>query len=154
MNLQKTENNFKTKIMSYLDTRDLEIERTELKQEILNDFLEVFPQYEDMTDTFEDIRLDEEEIESWRDNWQTELEVIEDINELENSVGSEWSYGVTLIDEDDFQDYCEELVSDIGDLPKDLPSYISNNIDWEGIAEDLKVDYSEVEFRGTTYLFR
>ena len=154
MNLQKTENNFKTKIMSYLDTRDLEIERTELKQEILNDFLEVFPQYEDMTDTFEDIRLDEEEIESWRDKWQTELEVIEDINELENSVGSEWSYGVTLIDEDDFQDYCEELVSDIGDLPKDLPSYISNNIDWEGIAEDLKVDYSEVEFRGTTYLFR
>ena len=138
----------------YLDTRDLETEREDLKQEILNDFLEVFPQYEDMTDTFEDIRLDEEEIESWRDNWQTELEVIEDINELENSVGSEWSYGVTLIDEDDFQDYCEELVSDIGDLPKDLPSYISNNIDWEGIAEDLKVDYSEVEFRGTSYLYR
>lgn len=137
-----------------MDSRDLETEREDLKQEILNDFLEVFPQYEDMTDTFEDIRLDEEEIESWRDNWQTELEVIEDINELENSVGSEWSYGVTLIDEDDFQDYCEELVSDIGDLPKDLPSYISNNIDWEGVAEDLKVDYSEVEFRGTSYLYR
>lgn len=137
-----------------MDSRDLEIERTELKQEILNDFLEVFPQYEDMTDTFEDIRLDEEEIESWRDNWQTELEVIEAINELENSVGSEWSCGVTLIDEDDFQDYCEELVSDIGDLPKDLPSYISNNIDWEGVAEDLKVGYSEATFRGTTYLYR
>ena len=137
-----------------MDSRDLETEREDLKQEILNDFLEVFPQYEDMTDTFEDIRLDEEEIESWRDNWQTELEVIEDINELENSVGSEWSYGVTLIDEDDFQDYCEELVSDIGDLPKDLPSYISNNIDWEGVAEDLKVDYSEVTFRGTSYLYR
>ena len=154
MNLQKTENNFKTNIMSYLDTRDLETGREDLKQEILNDFLEVFPQYDDMTDTFEDIRLDEEEIESWRDNWQTELEVIEDINELENSVGTEWSYGVTLIDEDDFQDYCEELVSDIGDLPKDLPSYISNNIDWEGVAEDLKVDYTEVEFRGTSYLYR
>ena len=137
-----------------MDSRDLETEREDLKQEILNDFLEVFPQYEDMTDTFEDIRLDEEEIESWRDNWQTELEVIEDINELENSVGSEWSYGVTLIDEDDFQDYCEKLVSDIGDLPKDLPSYISNNIDWEGVAEDLKVDYSEVTFRGTSYLYR
>ena len=137
-----------------MDSRDLETEREDLKQEILNDFLEVFPQYEDMTDTFEDIRLDEEEIESWRDNWQTELEVIEDINELENSVGSEWSYGVTLIDEDDFQDYCEELVSDIGYLPKDLPSYISNNIDWEGVAEDLKVDYSEVTFRGTSYLYR
>ena len=140
--------------MNYFDTRDLEIEREDLKQEILNDFLEVFPQYEEMTNDFEDILFEEEEIESWRDNWQTELEVIEDINELENSVGTEWSYGVTLIDEDDFQDYCEELVSDIGDLPKDLPSYISNNIDWEGVAEDLKVDYSEVTFRGISYLYR
>ena len=140
--------------MNTLDTRDLEIERTELKEEILNDFLEVFPQYEDITDTFEDIRLDEEEIESWRDNWQTELEVIEDINELENSVGSEWSYGVTLIDEDDFEDYCEEELEQCGYFPKDFPQWIKNNIDWKGIAEDMKQDYSEVEFRGTTYLFR
>ena len=138
----------------YLDTRDLETEREDLKQEILNDFLEVFPQYEDMTDTFEDIRLDEEEIESWRDNWQTELEVIEDINELENSVGSEWSYGVTLIDEDDFQDYCEEFIEDCGYISKDMPMIISNNIDWTGIADDMKQDYSEIEYQGNTYLYR
>ena len=139
--------------MSYLDTRDLEIERTELKEEILNDFLEVFPQYEDITDTFEDIRLDEEEIESWRDNWHTELESIEAINELENSVGSEWKYGVTLIDEDDFEDYCQEFVEDCGYISKDTPQLIKNNIDWSGIADDMKQDYTEVDFRGDTYLF-
>lgn len=67
---------------------------------------------------------------------------------------SEWDYGLQLIDEDGFQEYCEDLVSDIGDLPKDLPSYISNNIDWSGVADDLRQDYSEVKFRGTTYLYR
>lgn len=63
-----------------LDTRDLIEERNDLKQQILDDFLEVFPQYEEMTESFEDIRLDEEEIESWKDNWHTELEAIEAIN--------------------------------------------------------------------------
>lgn len=139
--------------MSYLDTRDLETERTELKEEILNDFLEVFPHYEDMTDTFEDIRLDEEEIESWRDNWHTELEVIEAINELENSVGSMWEYGVTLIEEDDFEDYCQEFVEDCGYISKDTPQLIKNNIDWSGIADDMKQDYTEVDFREKAYLF-
>jgi hypothetical protein len=140
--------------MSYLDTRDLQTEREDLKQQILESFLESFPHYEDMTDTFEDIRFEEEEIESWKEDWFTELEVIEAINDLENSVGSEWSYGVTLINEDDFEDYCKELIEEIGDLPSDLPSYISNNIDWSGVADDLRVDYAEVDFRGETYLFR
>ena len=137
-----------------LDTRTLAEEREELKQSILDSFLDTFPQYEDMTDTFEDIRFEEEEIESWKDGWYTELEVIEAINEVENEVGNEWEYGVTLIEEDDFEEYAQELVEDIGDLPSNLPSYISSNIDWSGVAEDLKADYSEVDYQGKTYLFR
>ena len=27
-----------------------------------------------------------------------------------------------LIEEDDYEDYCKELVEEVGDLPKDLPS--------------------------------
>jgi len=138
--------------MSYLDTRDLETEREDLKQQILESFLESFPHYEDMTDTFEDIRLDEEEIESWKEDWFTELEVIEAINDLENEVGSEWSYGVTLIEEDDFEDYCEEFVEDCYAL-NSIPQWIKNNINWSGIADDMKQDYTEVNFRGETYLF-
>lgn len=60
----------------------------------------------------------------------------------------------TLISKDYFEEYCEELVRDIGDLPKDLPWYIQNNINWAGIAEDLKVDYNEVELDGEDYLIR
>lgn len=138
-----------------LDTRNLIEERDDLKQQILDSFLEGFPHYEDMTDSFEDIRFEEEEIQNWKEDWLDEIVAITDIERLEDEIGSsEWGYGVTLIEEDDFEDYCIELLEDIGDLPENLPSYISNNINWSGVAQDLKVDYSEVDFRGVTYLFR
>ena len=43
--------------MNILDTRDLAERRDELKQEILDSFLENFPHYEEMTESFEDICL-------------------------------------------------------------------------------------------------
>lgn len=61
-------------------------------------------------------------------------------------------YPSLLIRHTDFRDYCKELVEDIGGLPKDIPSYLV--IDWDETARNLKVDYSEVEFQGVTYLFR
>ena len=68
--------------------------------------------------------------EQWRGNW----------------------YPITLIPEDEFTDYCKELVEDIGDLPRGMPGYLV--IDWDATAKNLKVDYSEVEFEGETYLYR
>ena len=135
-----------------IDTRDLITEREELKQSILDSFLDTFPQYEDMTDTFEDIRFEEEEIESWKEDLYTELASINEIDTLEDEVGSEWEYGVTLIEEDEFEDYCEELVTDCGYISRDFPMWIK--IDWEETASNVRQDYSEVDFRGTTYLFR
>ena len=140
--------------MNTLDTRTLAERREALKQEILDSFLENFPHYEEMTESFEDIRFEEEEIESWKEYFEDELKEVEEIDDIENELGSEFEYGVTLVDVDDFTDYCEELVSDIGDLPKDLPSYIANNIDWEGVAEDMKYDYTEVTYQGNSYLGR
>lgn len=140
--------------MSYLDTRDLETEREDLKQQVLESFLESFPHYEDITDTFEDIRFEEEEIESWKEDWLDEIVSITDIEKLEDEVGSEWKYGVTLIDEDDFEDYCQDFVEDCGYISKDTPQLIKNNIDWSGIADDMRQDYSEITFKGETYLYR
>ena len=137
-----------------MDTRDLIKERENLKQQILDSFLENFPQYEDMPDTFEDIRFEYEEIKSWKECWEHELKEIEEINELENEVGREWDYGVTLISEDDFEEYCEDFCEEVGYVSSDLPAFIRNNIDWAGVAEEMEQDFSAVEFRGTTYLFR
>lgn len=141
--------------MSILDTRNLIEERDELKEQILDSFKETFEHYADDTNEYEEILFDEEEIQEWLKDWEGEIQAIDEINDLENDVcNGEFDYGTTLIEEIDFTDYCEDLVSDIGDLPRDLPFYISSNINWDGVAEDLKVDYTEVEFRGTTYLFR
>jgi DNA repair exonuclease SbcCD ATPase subunit len=82
---------------------------------------------------------------------QDERQELAELEELESEV-SEWCWGATLIPESDFTDYCRELLVDRDDLPSDLPSYVV--IDWEATADNLRADYSEGEYNGTTYLFR
>ena len=137
---------------NYIDTRTLAERREALKQEILDSFLEHFPHYEEMTESFEDIRFEEEEIESWKEYFEDELKEIEEIDDIENELGSEFEYGVTLVDVDDFEDYCEELMEEFGYIPKDFPSWIE--IDWESTANNVKVDYMEVTYQGNSYLGR
>ena len=87
------------------------------------------------------------------DDWD-ELVTLRELNDVGEDASPDWSYGATLIHEDYFVEYCREMLDDIGDLPKALPWYIENNIDWKGVAEDLKVDYIEVDFAGENYLIR
>ena len=139
-----------------LDTRDLLERREELKQQVLDSFLENFPHYEEMTNDFEDILFEEEEIQSWKEEWLHEIEEITDIEKLEDEVndyaGDNFEDGVYLIVEDDFEDFVEQDLEDCGYIPKDFPTWIE--IDWEATANNVRQDYTEVEFRGTTYLFR
>lgn len=51
-----------------------------------------------------------------------------------------------------FTEAMRELVSDIGDMPRDIPSYLV--IDWDATAENLRADYSSVEIDGVTYWYR
>ena len=137
---------------NYIDTRNLAERREALKQEILDSFLENFPHYEEMTESFEDIRFEEEEIESWKEYFEEELKEIEEIDDVENELGSEFEYGVTLVDVDDWEEYVEELLEDIGYIPKNFPSWIK--IDLEATANNVKVDYMEVTYQGNSYLGR
>ena len=66
----------------------------------------------------------------------------------------DWQYGTTLIRESYFTEYCRDLVADLGYLSDNLPPFIGDNIDWDGVADDLKMDYTEVDFDGVTYLVR
>ena len=142
------------------NTRKKKKKRDELKQSILDDFNDKFnTEFDDFDDVILD-RLDSEDfehidkdaIEDFKIYWETEYKEIEEINQVEEEVGSEFSYGCTLIEEDDFEDYCEELVIDCGYIPKDFPSWIE--IDWEATASNMKQDYSELDYQGITYLFR
>ena len=60
-------------------------------------------------------------------------------------------YPITLIREDYFTEYARDLVDDCGDLPA-IPSYVV--IDWEATADNLRVDYSEIDVDGIAYLYR
>ena len=137
--------------MNVLDTRDLIEKREELKEKIFNNFLAYFPQYEHMTDSYEDILMDEEEIQDWKYVWSEEIEHIEEIDSIENEV-SEFNDGTTLIDESDMEEYVKDLLEELGYIPKDFPSWIK--IDWSYTADNVRQDYSEVTYQGTEYFYR
>lgn len=163
--------------MNIIDTRDLLDKKQELLNEI-NDFLtekdieeipdfeeeqdlhnHIFSYAENNTEVIPEIYKDEEEINF--EDFATELiqeiqhtvDSYVEIAELENYIGAQdFDFGVTLIDEDDFTEYCEDLVKDCGYIDSNLPSWIE--IDWESTANNMRMDYSEVEYEEVNYLYR
>lgn len=127
-----------------IDTRDI----VELITEVEDKITELESDIEDIGDD-EEAKL--EYLESELDSYQTDLEILENIKE---EVGSEFEHGESLIRDDYFTDYQKEMLIDCGMLPKDIPSFIENNIDWDAVADDLKVDYSDIEIEGETYWYR
>ena|SRR5688572_20432045 len=115
-----------------------------------------------------------EELEGERDSWEpdaeiahvegvtwedanpddaAELKALEALAEEADGYASDWKYGATLIRDSYFEDYARELASDLGMMKDDL-SWPHNCIDWERAAEELKQDYTSVEFDGVTYWVR
>jgi hypothetical protein len=144
-----------------LDTRDLVEKRDELKSQIYLDFKERFEseiedieEFEDFEnkDTFEESDLLEEiDITDFLELWEDEFNEISEINYIEENC-SDFQYGETLIHEDYFTEYCEELCQDCGYISKDFPSWIE--IDWDATANNISADYSQCEYQGEQYLFR
>ena len=70
----------------------------------------------------------------------------------------DWSYGETLIHEDYFTEYIEELINNCYELPKEFNSggwpWCHMTIDYEAAADEAKQDYTEVTFDGQTYYIR
>lgn len=59
-------------------------------------------------------------------------------------------YPMTLIRESYFEAAMDEMLEDCGDLPKDLPSYLSITVDYDA----LKMDYTSCEIEGVDYWYR
>jgi len=94
-----------------------------------------------------------EELESSKDDDdKEELTILRALAEEAENYSEDWKYGETLIRGSYFEQYCKELCTDIGDLPKDLPSYIV--IDWDATANNIRADYAEVYFGDVLYLVR
>ena len=89
-------------------------------------------------------------LEQNEDDDAEELKALRSLAEEAENYAEDWRHGATIIRESYFEEYCEELCKDIGDLPKEIPHYIV--IDWKATASNIRVDYSEVDYGGVTYL--
>ena len=134
--------------MDILDTRDLdkEIEELETTEEEYN---ELFDEYLPTTsmDNAAQKASDESGLDHEDRHRLNALRAFKE--ELEGYC--DWMYGETLVAEDDFTEYAEELASDIYSLETHWPY---NHIDWDAAAEALKVDYTEADLEGSTYYVR
>ena len=143
-------NQLKIYIMKTIDTRDLIEERDNLKEQILDNFNDRFNT--ELNDFDEIETYASENIDDFKSYLEDEYQQINNIDEVENTIGSEFTYGCTLIEEDDFVEYVEEMLIDCGYISKDSPTWIE--IDWETTAGNVKQYYSELEYKGDTYYFR
>ena len=145
-----------------ISNKETEIEELESEIEILNERIEdVAEMLEERTNNIEALRSDIVDIE---DNIKTvradieeaeeELAPLKSLADEAEGYAPDWNYGATLIRDDYFEQYAKQLVQDIGDLPVEIPSYIENNIDWEGVASDIQADYTSVDFDGEEYWIR
>jgi len=135
-----------TNTLDIIDSRDV-IERIEELESELEDL------ESEIDDTNIEIDQAKKDLEGWK---ELNLEELEALKKLEDEAeGSpDWSYGEQLISESYFTNYCQELCQDIGDIPKELPWYIADHIDWDGVAREIKMDYMEVDFDGVSYFIR
>lgn len=65
----------------------------------------------------------------------------------------DWPYGATMVRQDCFEGYAQQLAEDIGAI-EDNAQWPYTCIDWERAARDLAMDYSPVRFLGHDYYAR
>jgi hypothetical protein len=94
--------------------------------------------------------------EEWDESEEgEELKALLALQDEAEGYAPDWRHGATLLRDSYFDEsWAEQELQDLGYLPKDLPGIISNNIDWRGVLEDLKQDYTEVDYDGVTYWVR
>lgn len=131
-----------------IDSRDV-IDRIQYLESLRDDFQDDnnLPSYAGLGES--------DEWQEWDESEEAqELDVLQRLADDAEGYAEGWRYGVALIRESYFTDYARELIEDCGNLPRDLPAYIENNINWDGVAEDLLADYTAVDFDGVTYYVR
>ena len=132
-----------------IDSRDVIARIEELEGELRD--------LEDAADDAADDSVRLAEITAEIDAWKTgeegqELNALQALASEAADYADDWQHGATLISLDYWPTYAMEMVQDMRDLPRGIPSYIV--IDWKATADNLKADYTDVDFDGVTYLVR
>jgi hypothetical protein len=93
--------------------------------------------------------------ESYTGEHKEEREELKKLKDLKEAIGNdeEWEFGITLINDNYFEEYAQEFAEDIGAIEKN-GQWPTNFIDWERAADELRIDYMEVDFDGATFWYR
>jgi hypothetical protein len=120
------------------------------QEEALNDAVErASDALDDAKESLDDANA---ALKEWTDGDEgQELKALLALQDEAEGYSGDWKYGATLIREDHFIAYAQDLADDIGAIDKNV-KWPMNHIDWDAAAEELKQDYTEVDFDGTTYL--
>lgn len=89
-------------------------------------------------------------LKSWDADYAHELAALKTLAEEAEGYAADWHHGETLIRDSYFETAMDELLEDIGDLPKNLPGYLTITVDYDA----LQMDYTSVDFDGVTYWIR
>jgi hypothetical protein len=112
------------------------------------DVIARFEELQSRRDVLEDATQNTDE---WDFDDEAEYETLKELIEECEGCG-DWEHGETLIHRNYWVEYCQQLLEDIGYIPKDFPSWIV--IDWEATADNMEADYSVVNFGDEEYLIR
>ena len=149
-----------------IDTRDIiaRIEELEAEREALVDAMEEckaaneYHNSEGDMDAIEEHDLTEavDDLRAW-DNSEEAAELAQLVAIMEELRGyggdEQWRgdwYPVTLIRDSYFEEYMDQLIDDIGDIPRDLPAYMRIELDYTMLQQD----YSSVDIDGASYWYR
>ena len=132
--------------MKNLDTHTLIDIRDTLKETIFNDFIKNFPQFEDEVDSYDDI--ESYSFQSWEKTWQSDMDKIDEIDVIEQTLGNEFYHNVSLIHHSEFREYIKAEILECGGIPK-LPDFVK--IDWDETISSWSSSYFEVVYQDEIY---
>ena len=159
---------------SNIDSRDIISRHEELSSDIQNyvdsiddakfelsefnsDITPTSDNYDKYIEAFNRVTELVQELQEYRDEYSEEIALLDEIiSQGENS--SDWSHGETLIHESMFTEYIRDLVEDCYESPSenDMGSWPWRHMtmDWDGAADEAKMDYATIEALGETYYIR
>lgn len=89
----------------------------------------------------------------WNEERAGEFEALTSLADKAEDCALDWRYGEVLISDSYFEKYAREFAEDIGAI-KNCDKWPATCIDWEEAADELKQDYTSVDFGGETYWIR
>lgn len=152
--IEELESEFETLTEAVDEAREeLQEAEEELNEALAQEHIDVSSELERRDDAKNSLEIAESNLaDCWDEDVANELKILKAFADEAEGYG-DWDHGETLIHEDYFTEYAQELAEDCCDIPRDL-KWPFTCIDWEQAAEELKQDYTTAEFDGVTYYLR